>query len=90
MPPTVKVWSLNPWTTTEIPVITHLDTGSQEARASPVAQTVKCLLTTQEAWVQSLGWEGPLEAPVFFPGESPWTEDPGRLQPMESQRVRHD
>ena len=28
--------------------------------------------------------------PVFLPGESPWTEEPGGLQPMGSQRVRHD
>ena len=28
--------------------------------------------------------------PVFLPGESPWTEKPVRLQPMGSQRFRHD
>ena len=28
--------------------------------------------------------------PVFLPGESLWTEEPGRLQSMGSQRVRHD
>ena len=28
--------------------------------------------------------------PVFLPGECPWTEEPGRLQSMELQRVRHD
>ena len=28
--------------------------------------------------------------PVFLPGESPWTEEPGRLQSMRLQRVRHD
>ena len=28
--------------------------------------------------------------PVCLPGESPWTEEPGGLQPMRSQRVRHD
>ena len=27
---------------------------------------------------------------VFFSGESPWTEKPGRLQSMGIQRVRHD
>ena len=36
----------------------------------------------QEIQVQSLGWEDPLEkgiatTPVFLPGESPWTEEPG-------------
>ena len=28
--------------------------------------------------------------PVFLPGEPPWTEEPGGLQSMESQRVGHD
>ena len=45
-------------------------------------------------WVQSLGWEDPQKAwqpaPGFLPGESPWTEEPGRLQSMGSQRVSHD
>ena len=33
------------------------------------------------------GWQ---PIPVFLPGESPWTEEPGGLQSMGSQRVRHD
>ena len=28
--------------------------------------------------------------PVFLPGESTWTEEPGKLQPMGSQRAGHD
>ena len=32
-------------------------------------------------------WE---PTPVFLQGESPWTEEPGMLQPMGLQRVRHD
>ena len=28
--------------------------------------------------------------PVFLPGESPWTEEPGRLWSIGSQRVGHD
>ena len=31
-----------------------------------------------------------LSTPVFLPGESPWTEEPVRLQPRESQRAGHD
>ena len=31
-----------------------------------------------------------LPTPIFLPGESPWTEEPGRLQSMGSQRVRHN
>ena len=48
----------------------------------------------QETKVRSLGWEDSLEkgmaTPVFLPGESPWTEEPGRLQFIGSQRVGHD
>ena len=63
--------------------------------ASLVAQMVKNLPAVWETWVWSLGWEYPLEkdmatAPVFLSGESPWTEEPGGLQSMGCQRVRHD
>jgi len=38
----------------------------------------------------SLNWEDPWRrawqpTPVFLPGESPWTEEPGGLQPTGSQ-----
>ena len=37
-------------------------------------------------WVRSLGWKDPLEEEMtLLPGESPWTEEPGRLQSMGSQ-----
>ena len=44
----------------------------------------------QEMWVQSLGWEDPLEKDIvthssILAWKSPWTEEPGRLQSMESQ-----
>ena len=49
----------------------------------------------QETWVQSLGWEDPLEEemaihPSTLAWKFPWTEEPGRLQSMGSQRVGHD
>ena len=49
----------------------------------------------QETQVQFLDHEDPLEKgmatpPVFSMGESPWTEEPGRLQSMGLQRVGHD
>ena len=28
--------------------------------------------------------------PIFLPGESPWTEEPGGLQSIRSQRIGHD
>ena len=60
-----------------------------------MAQTVKNLPAMWETQVRSLGWEDPWKrewqpTPVFLPGESPWAEEPGRLQSMGSQRVRHD
>ena len=63
--------------------------------ASLVAQLVKNLPAMWEIWVQSLGWEDPLEEgmatiPVFLPGESLWTKEPGGLQSMGSQRIGHD
>ena len=56
---------------------------------------VKNLPAMQETWVRSLGWQDPLEEGVathsiFLPGDSPWTEEPGGLQSMGSQRVGHD
>ena len=50
---------------------------------------------TQETWVQSLGWDDTLEEKMathssILAWKVPWTEEPGRLQSMGSQRVRHD
>ena len=66
----------------------------QYSWASLVAQTVKNLPTMQETWVQSLGWEVPLEEDMathssIFAWGIPWTEEPGGLQSMVLQRVRH-
>ena len=49
----------------------------------------------QETWVLSLGWEDPLEEEIatnssIFAWRIPWTEEPGGLQSMGSQRVRRD
>ena len=41
-------------------------------------------------WVWSLGWEDPLEEGMATHSRIPWTEEPGRLQSIESQRVEHD
>ena len=62
---------------------------------SLVAQTVKRLSTMRETWVQSLGREDPLEKEMAIHSSAmawkiPWTEEPDRLQSMESQRVGHD
>jgi len=64
-------------------------------RSSLVAQTIKRLPTMWKTWVQSLGQEDLLEKEMATHSSSlsrkiPWTEEPGRLQSMGSQRVRHD
>ena len=42
-------------------------------------------------WVGNIPWRRKWQpTPVFLPGESPWTDKPGRLQPVGSQSVRHD
>ena len=73
--------------------------------ASLVAQTVKNLSAMQETWVLSLGWEDPLEKETathclqyyyyeylssILAWRIQWTEEPGRLQSMGSQRVGHN
>ena len=63
--------------------------------ASLVAQTLKNLPAMQEIWVRSLSQEDPLEKKMathssILAWETPWTEEPGGLQSMGSQRVRHD
>ena len=47
---------------------------------------------TQETQVQSFDWEDPLEVeiPSILAWETPWTEEPGGLQSMGLQRVRHN
>ena len=59
-----------------------------------MAQTVKNPTTMRETWVQSLGWEDPLEKETathssVLARRIPWTEEPGGLQSVGSQRVRH-
>ena len=63
--------------------------------SSLVAQMVKCLPAVQETRVRSLDQEDPLEKEMAthsstLAGKIPWTEEPGRLQSMGSQRVGHD
>ena len=64
-------------------------------RASLLAQMVKNLPAMQETWVPSLGWEDSLEKGMathsrILARRIPWSEEPGGLQSMGSQRVGHD
>ena len=60
-----------------------------------VVQMVKNLPVMQETWVRSLGCEDPLEEGKTITSNIivwriPWIVEPGRLQPMGSQRVGLD
>ena len=63
--------------------------GGSAVKNSPAMQE------TQETWVQSLGWEDPLEEgratySSILAWRIPWTEQPGVLQSIGQQRVRHN
>ena len=60
-----------------------------------MAKRLKRLPLMRETWVRSLGQEDPLEKEMatrssIFAWRIPWTEEPGGLQSMGSQRVGHD
>ena len=60
-----------------------------------VVQLVKNPTAMQETWVWSLGWEDPLEEDKathssILAWRISWTEDPGGLQSLGPQRVRHN
>ena len=57
----------------------------------PGGSVVKNQIAKQGIWVLSLGWEDPLEKEMathsnILAWEIPWTEEPGELQCMESQK----
>ena len=63
--------------------------------ASLVAQTVKNPPAVPETWIRSLDREDSLEEGMatrssILAWRITWTEEPGKLQSIVSQRVRHD
>ena len=61
----------------------------------PGGSVVKNSPAMQERRIRYLGWEDPLEEEMvthssIFAWRIPWTEEPGGLQSMDSQRVGHD
>ena len=67
----------------------------QQSELAMVAQRLKRLPVMWETRVQSVGWEDSLEKEMathssVLAWRIPWTEEPGWLQSMGSQRVRHD
>ena len=72
----------------------HIDSQVPE-RSGGASLVVKNMPAMWETWVRSLGGEDPLEKEMAIHSSTvawkiPWTEEPGRLQSMWSQRVRHD
>ena len=72
----------------------HMGVGELETD-SLVAQMVKNMPAMHKSWVQSLGQEDPLEKGIathssILAWRILWTEEPGRLESMGSQRVRQD
>ena len=56
---------------------------------------IKNLPAMQETWIQSLGWEDPLEQRMathssILARRIPWTEEPGKPQSMGLQIVRYN
>ena len=70
--------------------------AAAKIRKAPLeAQRVKRLPAMQETRVQTPGREDPLKKEMAphsrtLAWKIPWVEEPGRLQTMGSQRVRHD
>ena len=68
-----------------------------KTRGSPGGSALKNLPAvqeTQETWVQPVDWEYPLKESMathssILAWRIPWTEEPGRLQSMGLQKVRH-
>ena len=69
-----------------------LSLGKEDPLEEGMAQMMKNLSAMWETQVQSLGWENPLEKEMtthshILAWRIPWTEEPGRLQSMGSQRI---
>ena len=69
--------------------------GIWHLKGFPGGSVVKNPPAIQETWVPSPGWEDPLEEEMathssILPWEVPWTEEPGRLEFIGSQRVGHN
>ena len=80
---------------TEISLSGHVFRVYYDIYPSLVAQTVKNLPSVQKTWLWSLGWEDPLEKGMathssILAWRIVWTEKPGGLQSVGSQRVRHN
>ena len=69
--------------------------GFVDLPGGSAVKNLPAMQETQEMWVQSLGWEDPLEEEMathssILAWKIPWTEEPDGLQSMEFQRMGHD
>ena len=72
-----------------------IEPGSSALQADSLPSEPQGMQEMQETRVQSLGWEDPLEKEMathssILAWRIPWAEEPGRVQAMGLQRVRHD
>ena len=91
---TDEAWP-QPHTRKQLRKFTFTQRGAFLSLTSLLAQRLKRLPAMRETWVQSLDWEDPLEKEMATHSSTlawkiPWTEEPGRLQSMGSQRLGHD
>ena len=91
--PSILAWRI-PWTE-ETGGSMGLQSVGHNTWGSLVAQLVKNLPAVQETQVLSLSWEDPLEKEMsthssILAWKISWTEEPGGLQSMGSQRVGQD
>ena len=74
--------------TTHVVYIYKADGTSGKEAACQCRRHKRCGM---DPWVGKIPWRRAWQpTPVFLPGDSPWTEEPGRLQSIGSHRVRHD
>ena len=78
----------DPWRRDRLPTLVSMGfPGGSNGKES----ALQCGIPRFDPWVGKIPWKPVWRpTPVFWPGESPWTGEPGRLQPMGSQRVGHD
>ena len=92
----LDIWvSQHSWIFRAGPRFPCMEMTYKHVRASLVAQRIKNLPAIQETWIRSLGLEDPREETKathssILAWRIPWTEEPGRLQSMGSQRIAHD
>ena len=78
-----------PWRRDRLPTAVFL--GSVFLVAQTVKNHLQCRTSGFNLWVGKIHWRRAWQpTPVFLPGESPWTDKPGGLHSMGSQRVRHN